>query len=119
MNILFVSHCNFFGNSAMHVFSIANTLAGLGVSCAVCVPDHPETAKAHGEPQFQVLDYDQARKLEIRFSDGGPPDIIHAWTPRELVRRLTEDLLVTYDCPYVVHLEDNEEVILEKELTGD
>ena len=119
MNILFVSHCNFFGNSAMHVFSIANTLAGLGVSCAVCVPDHPETVKAHGEPQFQVLDYDQARKLEIRFSDGGPPDIIHAWTPRELVRRLTEDLLVTYDCPYVVHLEDNEEVILEKELTGD
>ena len=64
MNILFVSHCNFFGNSAMHVFSIANTLAGLGVSCAVCVPDHPESVKAHGEPRFQVLDYDQARKLE-------------------------------------------------------
>ncbi len=36
---------------------------------------------------------------------------MHAWTPREAVRELTEELSARYGCPYFVHLEDNEEVL--------
>jgi hypothetical protein len=39
MKIVFVSHCNFTGNSAMHVFSIANELVNLGAEVVVCVPE--------------------------------------------------------------------------------
>jgi glycosyltransferase involved in cell wall biosynthesis len=37
---------------------------------------------------------------------------VHAFTPREHVRRLTEAVAARDGCPYVVHLEDNEEAIL-------
>ena len=46
-----------------------------------------------------------------RFPDGKPPTLVHAWTPREAVRRLTEELSARHGCPYVVHLEDNEDAI--------
>ena len=44
----------------------------------------------------------------VRFPDARGPDLVHAFTPREPVRRLTLDLVRRYGCPYVVHLEDNE-----------
>ena len=112
MNVLFISHCDFQGNSAMHIFSIANTLSDLGVSCAVCVPNDPHTVEAHGTAAFAVVPYAKAAEHGVRFPDGRAPDLIHAWTPRELVRKLTERLADTHSCPYVVHLEDNEEFIL-------
>lgn len=116
MNILYISHCNFTGNSAMHIFSIANHVAAGGAQCAVCVPDSPETLVAHGTPQFRVLDFETAEKNGVSFPDGRGPDLIHAWTPRELVRKLALVLSARYDCRYLVHLEDNEEIILENEL---
>ncbi len=36
---------------------------------------------------------------------------MHAWTPRERVRRLVLAIVRRHRCPYVVHLEDNEEEI--------
>jgi len=98
----------------MHIFSIANNLARLGVGCAVCVPNDWETIRSHGVPDFAVIPYARAGE-GVRFSDGRGPDLIHAWTPRELVRKLTEQLVERHSCPYMVHLEDNEEVILECE----
>jgi glycosyltransferase involved in cell wall biosynthesis len=115
-NLIFVSHCNFQGNSAMHLFSIANVLAGLGNSCAVCVPHRPETVLDHGRPNFQVLEYSEAIIHGVSFPDGRAPDLVHAWTPRELVRKTTMSLARRYDIPYFVHLEDNEIVVLLDEL---
>jgi hypothetical protein len=117
MNVVFVSHCDFSGNSAMHIFSIANILSKLGVCCAVCVPNDPDTILAHGAANFEIFSYDQAAD-GVSFPDGKGPSLIHAWTPRELVRKLTERLAQMYSCPYLVHLEDNEEVILENECPG-
>jgi len=116
VNVAFVSHCDFSGNSAMHIFSVANELQRLGVESVVCVPNDPGTVSSHGKPLFRVLHHDDAMRDEIVFSDGRGPDLIHAWTPRELVRRLTERLSHRYSVPYFVHLEDNEEVILEDDL---
>ena len=115
-NLIFVSHCNFDGNSAMHLFSIANELTNLGHSCVVCVPGRPETVLDHGEPRFQVLDYAEAVLHGVSFTNGRAPDLVHAWTPRELVRKTTMSLARRYNIPCFVHLEDNEIVILLDEL---
>jgi hypothetical protein len=102
----------------MHLFSIANVLTILGHSCAVCVPGRPETVLDHGEPRFQVLDYGEAGLHGVSFANKRPPDLVHAWTPRELVRKTTMLLARRYNIPYFVHLEDNEVVLLQDELPG-
>src|ERR1051325_5328562 len=60
MNVVFVSHCDFTGNSAMHLFSVANELSRMGVRSVVCVPSNPETVQGHGVAHFQVLEHKQA-----------------------------------------------------------
>src|SRR2546430_7071447 len=99
MNVVLVSHCDFTGNSAMHVFSVANELSRLGVNAAVCIPNKVETVAAHGTPNFELLDYQSADSHGFRLSDGRGPDLVHAWTPRESVRRVSEMLVDRYRCP--------------------
>lgn len=118
MNVVFVGHCDFLGNSAMHIFSLANELAALGVSSLVCVPGDPATVSRHGVPRFRVSGYDDAVQEAGRFPDGRGPDLVHAWTPRECVRTVAETLSRRFAVPCVVHLEDNEEVLLEDDLAG-
>ncbi|HLH43125.1 MAG TPA: glycosyltransferase [Bryobacteraceae bacterium] len=114
MNVLFISHCDFPNNSALHIFSIARNLAEEGLDCIVCVPG--------GEPalasvaRFSVVSYGLGYSGRILFPDGRGPDLIHAWTPRERVRKLTFHLLASKPCKYVLHLEDNEEFILDTEM---
>lgn len=45
--------------------------------------------------------------------------MIHAWTPREHVRKFTDELSNKFSIPYVVHLEDNEEQIINDELSNE
>lgn len=111
MNVLFVNYFDFTSNSAVHIFNLANELAELGVGCAVAVPDDPATIELVGAPRFQALDFRDARRGALRFPDEGPPTLVHAWTPRERVRELTEELSARYGCPYLVHLEDNEDLL--------
>ena len=118
MNVVFISHCDFKGNSAMHIFSIANELSDRGVDSAVVVPDDPTTVQVHGKPRFSVLPYDDVLSEPLVFADGRGPDLLHAWTPRELVRRICEELARRYGIPYIVHLEDNEQVLAEMEMGG-
>ena len=54
----------------------------------------------------------------VSFENGRAPDLVHAWTPRELVRKTTVSLAGRYNIPYFVHLEDNESVLLLDELPG-
>jgi len=107
-NVLFVSHCDFTGNSAYHVYAIATELEHRGWSPAIAVPGRPLGVREFGRPSFQVLSHRAAQRGRLRFPDGSGPDLVHAFTPREPVRRLTLDLVRRYGCRYVVHLEDNE-----------
>ena len=117
MNVLFVNYHDFHSNSATHIFNLADELRRLGSSCAVCVPDRKETVADLGTATFAVLDYtDDARRGRFGFDDGRPPDLIHAWTPRELVRELVSGLAAAHSIPYLVHLEDNEDVIAADQL---
>lgn len=111
MNILFINYFDFSSNSAAHIFYLANHLTDLGARCAVCVPNHKETVRSLGRPNFLCVEFDEARDTGLNFKNGRGPSLIHAWTPRELVRELTQKLAARYSCPYVVHMEDNEEII--------
>jgi hypothetical protein len=118
MKIGLVAHCNFRGNSAMHVFSLAVELQKHGHECCILVPDSPATVHEHGEPSFGVMDYVSALKNGLSFTGGAGPDILHAWSPREHVRKITQALVREFGCPYAVHMEDNEEQIVQDELGG-
>ncbi len=112
MNVLFVSHCGFTGNSAFHVLAVANELHKRGLSPAICVPGDPGKVADVGRPPFPVISFAVAERKRVRFADRRGPDIVHSFTPRERVRAFTMRIVSRYRCPYVVHLEDNEEVIL-------
>jgi glycosyltransferase involved in cell wall biosynthesis len=118
MNVAFVSHCGFAGNSAFHVLGIANALADLDHTCTICIPDDRPPAPAFTHASCRVITYDTAYSGSQLFVDAAGPTLIHAFTPREHVRQLTEFLAARWEVPYVVHLEDNEQVILADELGG-
>jgi glycosyltransferase involved in cell wall biosynthesis len=111
-NIVLISHCDFTGNSALHTYNIASELRRRGFSPAVAVPGNAKSVEDVGLPPFPVLTYREVRNGRPRLPDGHGVDLVHAFTPREHVRRLTRQLVRTHGCPYVVHLEDNEEVIV-------
>jgi glycosyltransferase involved in cell wall biosynthesis len=115
-NVLFISHCDFTGNSALHAYRIASALHARGFSPVIAVPDDPRTVEHLGRPPFAVISYSEARTGRFRFADGGEPDLVHAFTPRERVRKLAVQILVKSRCPYVVHLEDNDRAVLSAEL---
>ena len=107
-NVLFISHCDFTGNSAFHVFSIATEIEQRGWSPAIAVPRSPGGVRDLGRPGFQVRSFRDVQRGRLRFSNGRGPDLVHAFTPRQPVRSLTMSLVGRYGCPYIVHLEDNE-----------
>lgn len=108
MRVLFVNYFHLDTNSGIHIFNLANELTRLGLECSVCVPDGKHAVHALGVPLFETFDFEDSRlRSQPAF------DLIHAWTPREKVRSMTEELRRVYQCPYVVHLEDNEEAVLE------
>jgi glycosyltransferase involved in cell wall biosynthesis len=106
-NVVLVSHCDFTGNSAFHAYAIATELARRGLSPAIAVPAHPETVEDLPPPPFPVVTYRDLRRGRPAFPDGRGIDLVHAFSPREHVRRVTAEL----GLPYVVHLEDNDETI--------
>ncbi|CAN5448280.1 hypothetical protein BH18VER1_BH18VER1_05220 [soil metagenome] len=113
-NILFVLYHDFTSNSAIHVHSFANQLASFGHGVAVAVPDNKETVENLGARNYAVATF---REIDGRwaafFENGNGPDVVHAWTPRENVRLFCEKLASFCRFALVVHLEDNEELILE------
>jgi glycosyltransferase involved in cell wall biosynthesis len=116
-NILFVLYHDFTSNSAIHVHNFASHLAALGHSVAVAVPDNKETAENLGERNYAVAVFAECDGTwGALFTNGNGPDVVHAWTPRENVRLFCEKLLGFASFTLIVHLEDNEELILEVNL---
>lgn len=116
MNVLYISHCDVTGHSANHVFQVAIALRNRGVDPAVAIPRDPHSTEGRGNSDLHVLYHDDVAREGLAFADGRGPDLIHAWTPREHVRKLTQLLVARYECRYVVHLEDNEDAIAADEL---
>jgi glycosyltransferase involved in cell wall biosynthesis len=116
-NILFALYHDFSANSAVHVHNFANQLAALGHSTAIAIPEGKDSGVALGAQDYSVQRFDQVDGDWSRlFPNGRPPEIVHAWTPRENVRLFCEKLAGFCDFSLFVHLEDNEELILEVNL---
>lgn len=112
-NVLFINYWNFEANSAIHIFNLANRLVEYGLDCAVAVPHNKSTIGTLGAAKFTPCEFGELSGNNSPFKDGRGPHLIHAWTPREIVRRETERLVWNHGCPYLVHLEDNEEFLFE------
>ena len=111
MNILFINHHHLNTNSGIHIFNLANHLSRLGMDCTVCVPEQKETVSALGKPAFETLNFSDL--LDGKLKDRKRFDLIHAWTPREIVRKAAVELRKIHSCPLVLHLEDNEDYLIE------
>ena len=88
-------------------------LIGLGYDCVVAVPDHKETLGALPRAAFMALDFDELDHLPAYYRNGLGPRVVHAWTSRENVRRFCGAVAAAYGSAVFVHLEDNEQEILE------
>ena len=116
MNILFVNYGDFTTNSLNHISGFANWLVHNGHACVVAVPDGLDTVRHVPAPHgFTPVTF--AALLEARgalFPDGRPADVLHAWTPREGVRRFTlAHQTLSPATRVIIHLEDNEEFLIE------
>lgn len=109
MKVLFVNYHHLDSNSGVHIFNLANHLTGMGVECVVCVPWAAEKVNAVGLPKFEVIEFDRLRREKVVREF----DLIHFWTPREIVRRMSVELLEKFPAPYLVHLEDNEDYLID------
>jgi glycosyltransferase involved in cell wall biosynthesis len=103
LSVAFVNHYDFRSNSGVHIFNLANELVELGVHCTVLVPRDDRSVRLVGEPHFVSTSFRHAH--DVRAS------LVHAWTPRVNVQKLTEQLCRRWRIPYVVHLEDNEDLV--------
>ncbi len=111
-NILFVLYHDFSSNSAVHVHNFANQLAEFGHGVAVAVTKNKAGAIDLGDLRYRPVNYEEVDgRWDVLFPNAQPPDVVHAWTPREGVRLFCERLSGLCAFELFIHLEDNEEVI--------
>lgn len=112
LNVLLVSHASMTSNSGYHVQYYAHMLSRQGASVFVAVPRIDKSEK-YIYNSFQIATYKEIRTKGLNFPDGRYPDIVHAWTPREKVRKFCQNLSKKYSFKTIIHLEDNEEYLTE------
>ncbi len=115
MNILFVNYGDFTTNSLNHIGGFANALCAAGHACVVVVPHGKDTLAHLRAPLFVPATFDEALENPGLFPDGKTADLIHAWTPREGVRKfvLAYQRAAKSPARLLIHLEDNERFLLE------
>jgi glycosyltransferase involved in cell wall biosynthesis len=113
MNILFASHGDFTANSIHHIGPFADALELSGCACVVAVPFRPESCATLPPHRYRTTSFDAFLAAPTGFPDHRGPDIVHAWTPREHVRRFALACLERVPTARLfVHLEDNEDHLL-------
>lgn len=112
MNILFVNYGGFTTNSLNHIAGFAAALRAAGHDCVVAVPGQKETLAAIPAPQFTAATFAEVLERPALFADGRPANVLHAWTPRESVRKFVLAHQRRHAARLVIHLEDNEEHLL-------
>lgn len=99
-------------NSGGHVRALATGLAHRGCAVTVCVPER-STDDGGLPADVRLLTFAEA----TRGGDVAAPDLVHLWTPRERMRRFLDAVRRRFGpVPYLVHLEDNESLILRQQL---
>ena len=114
MNILFVNYGDFTTNSLNHIGGFANALTAKGHACVVAVPAGKDSVSSVSRPAFIPALFNELLGKPTFFPDGRSADVIHAWTPREYVRKfvLSYQRVAEKSARLVIHLEDNEEYLI-------
>jgi len=118
LNVLFVLYESLESNSGYHAQLHAARLVEQGADCLFAVPDGSDEVRQTSRSPLNsvsVLPFSAIIALDtpFPFADGRSPDVIYAWTPREVVRKFVEKLLDRYASALIIHLEDNEEYLTE------
>jgi glycosyltransferase involved in cell wall biosynthesis len=116
VRILFLHFGKLNVNSVIQAFHLGEELTAEGVEVALCGKGPSGRIAEVGEPSFDCTTYEQLDRTLRAWSREPGETIVCAWTPREIVRRATERATAALGCPYVVHLEDNEEHLLSSAL---
>jgi glycosyltransferase involved in cell wall biosynthesis len=98
-------------NSAIQAFHFGNELTELGWEVTLAGLGDPSRIEAVGEPLFECISHEELDARAPRIPREGT--IACGWTPRERVRRHTMRLISQLRVPYTIHLEDNEEYLVE------
>ncbi len=109
MRILFVNYGNLTTNSLSHIGPYASALARAGHETVIAVPSLDESLQNYAHPEIPVYSFEQVLANPQVFSNSASADIIHAWTPREVVRQFCLKLLNQNSAKLIVHLEDDEQ----------
>ena len=111
--ILFVLYGDMTSNSAIHVAALADRLVARGHECIVAVPRDADTIRYHRGARFSCVTFADCGERAALFAGGAVPDIVHAWTTSERVRRFSCAVCEATGAQLIVHLEDNEGAIVE------
>ena len=95
-----------------HIGPFADELDKQGHQTIVAVPELDPTLKFFPYPRIKLQSFEELLKNPCCF-DGSPPDIVHAWTPREIVRQFCEQLWQSIESRWIIHLEDDESAVRE------
>jgi len=115
VNALLIGYGDFEYAGMKHVYHFANGLAALGLRVMVLVPGDPGTAALMADPpRFELVPVGfvgpflaaATRRAATRFA----PDIIHAWTPRNIPARVAWELKRRTGARLVVDYEDDEDM---------
>ena len=100
----------------MHIFHLANNFADLGIEChAYCYGGSSDSVYRYGKPRFHCYSSTDTSIRDIAGKLDGDV-VIHAWTPREPSRLLTEPLAKRLKAPVIVHMEDHEGEIVKDQI---
>ena len=120
MNIIFVPYDDLSGPGVIHAYHFAWEIASMGNKVFFVMPGKIETLSAmERKPIFDVakIIFDGptlAIPLAGRIMDFRP-DIIHAWTPRNIPARVALEARVRTGARIIVHHEDDEDFIYDCE----
>lgn len=113
MNVIFALYDGMNSNSAIHTVNLVRNLERMNVKCLIIVPRdlHNPSLVTNQERIVSSFDLDS---IEAFFGDFGAVQIFHGWTPREAVRKAWERVSTKVNPKLVLHLEDNEQVVIER-----
>jgi len=112
VRVLFLHFGKLNVNSVIQAFHLGEQLTAEGVEVTLCGKGPGGRIYEVGEPSFDCITYHELDRTLRAWSRDQEETIVCAWTPREIVREATERAVAALGCPYVVHLEDNEEHLL-------
>jgi glycosyltransferase involved in cell wall biosynthesis len=112
VRVLFLHFGKLNVNSVIQAFHLGEELTTEGIEVTLCGRGPGGRIADVGEPSFECITYEQLDRTLRAWSRDPRETVICAWTPREIVRKATERAVAALGCPYVVHLEDNEEHLL-------